>query len=221
MFKSYQFKLTMYNFIKNNVMYRYLYFVLKIFILIFLLLQCKQDQEDSKDPFKDLSDEEIMSLVQFYNIVTPRCGADVAIARKIASFSFDDIEVVYSYSEDKPITICGMDKGFAEITIQKSGRYKVGSMKSGYYKIKCGTSTLSNEKHLAVYLNNSNSNSNLNPVNGSDETGSFIIFNASAGDKFKINLIASSSGVYCGNSYGGVAGTQIEDSAATGILQKL
>lgn len=219
MFKSYQFKLTMYNFIKNNAMYRYLYFVLKIFILIFLLLQCKQDQEDSKDPFKDLSDEEIMSLVQFYNIVTPRCGADVAIARKIASFSFDDIEVVYSYSEDKPITICGMDKGFAEITIQKSGRYKVGSMKSGYYKIKCGTSTLSNEKHLAVYLNNSNSN--LNPINGSDETGSFIIFNASAGDKFKINLIVSSSGVYCGNSYGGVAGTQIEDSAATGILQKL
>ncbi len=217
MFKSYQFKLTMYNFIKNNVMYRYLYFVLKIFILIFLLLQCKQDQEDLKDPFKDLSDEEIMSLVQFYNIVTPRCGADVAIARKIASFSFDDIEVVYSYSEDKPITICGMDKGFAEITIQKSGRYKVGSMKSGYYKIKCGTSTLSNEKHLAVYLNNSN----LNPINGSDETGSFIIFNASAGDKFKINLIVSSSGVYCGNSYGGVAGTQIEDSAATGILQKL
>ncbi|EMN48801.1 hypothetical protein LEP1GSC088_4045 [Leptospira interrogans str. L1207] len=110
-----------------------------------------------------------------------------------------------------------MDKGFAEITIQKSGRYKVGSMKSGYYKIKCGTSTLSNEKHLAVYLNNSN----LNPINGSDETGSFIIFNASAGDKFKINLIVSSSGVYCGNSYGGVAGTQIEDSAATGILQKL
>ncbi|EMN48843.1 hypothetical protein LEP1GSC088_4046 [Leptospira interrogans str. L1207] len=72
-------------------MYRYLYFVLKIFILIFLLLQCKQDQEDSKDLFKDLSDEEIMSLVQFYNIVTPRCGTDVAIARKIASFSFDDI----------------------------------------------------------------------------------------------------------------------------------
>lgn len=209
--------MTVYNFIKNNPMYQYLYFVLKIFILISLLLQCKQDQEEPKDPFKDLSEEEIMSLVQFYNIVTPRCGADVAVARKIASFSSDDIEVVYSYSGDRPITICGMDKGFAEITIQKSGRYKVGSMKSGYYKIKCGTSTLSNEKHLAVYLNNSN----LNPVNGSDETGSFIIFNASAGDKFKINLIENSSGVYCGNSYGGVAGTQIEDSAATGILQKL
>ncbi|WP_036056756.1 hypothetical protein [Leptospira noguchii] len=198
-------------------MYRYLYFVLKIFILISLLLQCKQDQEGPKDPFKDLSEEEIMSLVQFYNIVTPRCGADVAIARKIASFSSDDIEVVYSYSGDRPITICGMDKGFAEITIQKSGRYKVGSMKSGYGKTKCGTSTLSSERYLEVYLNNYN----LNPVNGSDETGSFITFNASPGDKFKINLIENFSGVYCANSYGGVAGTQIENSAATGILQKL
>ncbi|WP_078123757.1 hypothetical protein [Leptospira alexanderi] len=197
-------------------MHRYLYFVLKIFILISFLQQCEQDKEGFKDPFKDLSEEDIMRLVQFYNIVTPKCGADVAIAKKIASSSFDNVEVVYSYSGDRPVTICGMDEGSAEITIQKSGRYKVGSVKSGYYKLQCGTSTLTYESYLSVFLNRSN----LNPVYGSDETGSFNIFDANAGDKFKIRLVQESKGVYCENSRGGIAGTQIENSAATGILQK-
>ncbi|TGK33802.1 hypothetical protein EHQ12_17115 [Leptospira gomenensis] len=200
----------------------------KVSLLFILSIVCFNhacfDDGEKEDPFvdisekfSDLSDNEMMAIWRVYNMIAPRCSADIALAHPQISVSEERILVFLSYAGDRTINVCGMDDGRATVTILTSGNYRLTTL-PGRRQERCGETLYTSQKReLSYYLPAGNSVTET----GTISTGLTVNFTANAGDILYIYNSAESMGVHCSSVTGSPAGTTIWNGAATGTLEKL